>query len=103
MRIDNYSFGTITIDGRTFTSDVDIYPDHVNASWWRKEGHVLETMDALSRQNIEVRVERTPEAVRLFNDAPEDKKVIALYKKHGLKAEEALCKRALKRLEQRPK
>ncbi len=45
MKIDTYSFGKIVIDGRTYTSDVIIYPDHVDASWWRKEGHYLRPVD----------------------------------------------------------
>lgn len=41
MKIEHYSFGRITIDGRDYTSDVIIYPDKVDPSWWRKEGHRL--------------------------------------------------------------
>jgi len=39
--IEQYSFGRIKIDGRTYTSDVIIYPDRVDDGWWRKEGHSL--------------------------------------------------------------
>lgn len=39
MRIESYEFGEITIDGKVYTSDVIIYPDYVDSSWWRKEGH----------------------------------------------------------------
>ena len=39
--IDSYDFVRITVKGRTYTSDVIIYPDRVNSSWWRKEGHNL--------------------------------------------------------------
>ncbi len=39
--IQDYGFGRIQIDGKTYTSDVIIYPDHVDGSWWRKEGHSL--------------------------------------------------------------
>ncbi len=45
MHIDDYSFGRIVIDGKTYTSDVIIYPDKVDSSWWRKEGHHLHTED----------------------------------------------------------
>jgi len=41
MRIDAYEFGSIEIDGERYTSDVIIYPDHVDTSWWRREGHGL--------------------------------------------------------------
>ena len=43
--IDDYAFGRVTIDGTTYTSDVIIYPDHVDASWWRQEGHRLQPDD----------------------------------------------------------
>ena len=43
--IDEYAFGRITIDGTTYTSDVIIYPDHVDDSWWRLTGHKLQPED----------------------------------------------------------
>jgi len=43
--INSYSFGKIVIDGKVFTSDVIIYPDKVNDSWWRKSGHLLQKED----------------------------------------------------------
>ncbi|MBU4320031.1 MAG: MTH938/NDUFAF3 family protein [Thermodesulfovibrionales bacterium] len=45
MHIDDYSFGRIVIDKITYTSDVIIYPDRVDSSWWRKEGHYLQPVD----------------------------------------------------------
>ncbi len=45
MKINGYSFGKITIDGKDYTSDVIIYPDRVDSSWWRKEGHYLQPVD----------------------------------------------------------
>lgn len=39
--IDSYSFGSISIDGKEYHSDVIIYPDRVNSNWWRKQGHRL--------------------------------------------------------------
>ena len=45
MKIDSYTFGTISIDGNRYTSDVIIYPDRVDSSWWRKEGHLLQIAD----------------------------------------------------------
>ena len=40
--IDSFSFGTMTIDGRSYTSDLMIFPDgSVRDSWWRTSGHVL--------------------------------------------------------------
>ena len=43
--IDDYAFGRITVDGAIYTSDVIIYADHVDASWWRQEGHRLQPDD----------------------------------------------------------
>jgi len=107
MKIEHYSFGRITIDGKTYTSDVIIYPDKVDSSWWRKEGHSLhivdlksvlnikpeilivgtgqsgvmivpeETLSYLKAQGIEVHVARTEKAVELFNKHQKDKKTVA--------------------------
>ena len=43
--IQSFSFGQITIDGTTYHNDVIIYPDHVQAEWWRSEGHRLQKED----------------------------------------------------------
>jgi hypothetical protein len=107
MKIDSYSFGRIVIDGKTYTSDVIIYPGKVDASWWRKEGHLLRTEDLagaleakpgvliigtgyagimrvprevveqIARTGIEVRTERTTRAVSLFNELGTVRTVIA--------------------------
>ena len=45
MRIDSYSFGIIMIDGKTYTSDVIVFPERVFSPWWRKEGHFLRMED----------------------------------------------------------
>lgn len=45
MHIDDYSFGRIVIDGKTYTSDVIVYPERVDPSWWRQEGHYLRKED----------------------------------------------------------
>lgn len=107
MKIQHYSFGRITIDGKTYTSDVIIYPDRVNSLWWRKEGHFLqmddlrEVLDArpeviiigtgysgimkvsedviskLKSLKIDVHVARTTDAVNLFNELSGKRKTIA--------------------------
>jgi hypothetical protein len=41
VRIESYEFGSITVDGETYTSDVIISPEGVNTSWWRVKGHEL--------------------------------------------------------------
>ena len=107
MKIDSYSFGRIVINGKIYTSDVILYPGRVEASWWRKEGHLLqfadvaevlqakpdvlvigtgyagvmrvpkETVDRIAAQGIEVKVERTAKAVAVYNDLQAAKTVIA--------------------------
>lgn len=107
MKIDSYAFGKIIIDGTTYTSDVIVYPDHVDPSWWRTEGHSLhraditdainakpevliigrgyhgvmtvpeETIAFIESKGIEVRAERTGKAVELFNAVQGTKAAIA--------------------------
>jgi len=97
MKIDSYSFGHIVINGKAYTSDVIVYEDHIDASWWRKEGHLLqwpditeilkakpdilvignghsgvmsvpkEIIDRITALGIDVQVEKTTKAVELFN------------------------------------
>ena len=47
MKIEAYDFGTITVDGKTYTSDLKIIGDTVLPGWWRIEGHLLKTADIL--------------------------------------------------------
>jgi hypothetical protein len=107
MKIEHYSFGRVIIDGNTYTSDVIIYPDKVDSSWWRKQGHSLhvddlkdviaekpellivgtgnsgvmvvpqETISYLKSKGIEVNIARTDEAVKLFNKFQKEKRAIA--------------------------
>lgn len=109
MKIDHYSFGTIVINGKTYTSDVIIYPDSVDSSWWRKEGHYLQPVDldkAVSKKpdvliigtgysgvmvvpeetilfikskGVEILVERTEKAVELYNNLSKTRKVVAAF------------------------
>ena len=108
MKIEHYSFGTITIDGKSYTSDVIIYPERVDSSWWRKQGHSLhivdlkdvipagpeilivgtghsgamvvpeETLSYLKSKGIDVHIARTDKAVELFNKFQKNKKTIAV-------------------------
>ncbi len=41
MVIEEYSFGRIRVSGKVYTSDVILYPDRVDGSWWREDGHNL--------------------------------------------------------------
>ncbi|MEW6571163.1 MAG: MTH938/NDUFAF3 family protein [Nitrospirota bacterium] len=107
MKIEHYSFGKIVIDGKTYKSDVIIYPEKVDASWWRKEGHRLqivdltdvieakpevlivgtgysgvmavprETISHLESKGIKVLVAHTEKAVEMFNRPSRERRVIA--------------------------
>jgi len=95
--IDEYSFGRIVIDGKTYRQDVIVYPDRVKPNWWRREGHSLcledleevlrdppevlvigtgyvglmkvprEVREKLEEMGIQVVVEKTGKAYRTFN------------------------------------
>lgn len=44
--IEQSAFGSIQIDGRTYTTDVLVYPDgRVVDNWWRRHGHRLALED----------------------------------------------------------
>lgn len=107
--IESYDFGRMTINGKRYTSDVIIFPDHINASWWRKEGHNLsiddlkdvlqaepqvlvvgtgyhgymkvpdEVKEYLMSKKIELIVESTREAYRTYNRLASTKRVVAAF------------------------
>ncbi len=104
MKITQFSWGKIVIEGDTYTSDVIVYPDRVDASWWRKEGHNLhiedlkgimdanpeiliigtgvlgvmkvpkETIAYLESKGTHIYIERTGKAVDLFHTFQKDRK-----------------------------
>ena len=106
--IDSYDFGEIVIDGKRYTSDVIIYPDRINSSWWRKQGHELgvndledaldkkpdvivvgtgspglmkvlpETEKLITSKGIKLIVQPTKEACKTYNQLSSSQKVIAL-------------------------
>jgi hypothetical protein len=45
MKITNYRFGTIEIDGTPYRNDLIIASGKVIDNWWRKEGHKLQKED----------------------------------------------------------
>jgi hypothetical protein len=105
--IDSYSFGSITVNGKRYTSDVIIYPQRVDSSWWRKQGHNLcmedlqevlryqpevlvvgqgkpglmkvtaDLIEQLNQRGIQVHVAPTAKAVNLYNRLSPGKKVVA--------------------------
>lgn len=109
MKIQHYSFGRITIGGQTYTSDVLIFPERVNPSWWRRQGHLLQLEDLkevlnekpeaivvgtgysgvmkvpaqlvsiIESYGIEMHIARTAEAVDKFGEVSGRKKTIACF------------------------
>ncbi|MFP3983063.1 MAG: Mth938-like domain-containing protein [Desulfurivibrionaceae bacterium] len=62
--ITNYDFGRIVIDGKTYTSDVIITSQGVNAGWWRKSGH------SVVPEDIREMVEDAPDTIILGQGKP---------------------------------
>ena len=107
MEIQDYKFGKIIIDGRTYTSDLIIAPRRIHDSWWRKQGHSLclddltevlnsdptvlivgtgssgamkvpgETLKALESKGIKVHVAQTREAITLYQELQNKEGVFA--------------------------
>ncbi|MFB6088347.1 MAG: Mth938-like domain-containing protein [Candidatus Aenigmatarchaeota archaeon] len=107
MKIEDYSFGKIEINGRKFTEDVIIFPDRVESEWWRKNGHELNPRDIgeileygpdvlvvgtgtsgrmkvlndveslLKEHGIDLIKEKTDKAVESYNELRGKKKVVA--------------------------
>jgi len=106
-RIESYTFGRICIDGRQHRSDVLVFPERVEAGWWREKGHHLQLADLqsvidcspdtliigtgtfgrmvvsqdlrrqLEEAGLEVVVARTPVAVRKYNESFRERNVVA--------------------------
>lgn len=39
--IDSYHFGSLVVDGKTYSADLILLPDRICESWWRTSGHRL--------------------------------------------------------------
>jgi hypothetical protein len=109
MKIDSYSFGSIVIGGKEYTSDVLIFGDELKPDWWRVQGHRLRIEDLswilkrkpevlvigqgmsgmmavpgevkkeLENRGIQVIIERTEKACKIFNELSQAKKAAALH------------------------
>ncbi len=105
--IESCEFGHIIVDGQSYRKDLIIYPDHVDASWWRRQGHRLapedlpevfasppevlvvgqgnpglmavpaDTLERLRAAGIEVIVRPTAEAVAAYNRLQGGRRVVA--------------------------
>ena len=108
-RLENYSFGRLTVDGTEETHDVIVLPERVVRNWWRREGHALvlddlhavldelparlivgtgaqgqmkpdpSTLARLKERGVEVEVLRTDEAVRRYGDSNPAETAAALH------------------------
>ena len=97
MRITDYRFGHIEVDGVKYSADLILLPDRIVEGWRRQKGHSLapddlkevvsaqpnilvvgtgnsgqmkvseDTLQYLANNGVELRVAKTAEAVKLFN------------------------------------
>jgi hypothetical protein len=44
-RLEDYSFGRLTVDGHEHTRDLIVLPERVVPDWWRRDGHSLAMED----------------------------------------------------------
>ena len=107
MMIEHFSFGSIIIDGITYTNDIKIIQGKVIPTWWRKSGHqvniddIQDIIDAkpsilvlgkgkpgfmkstpllcefLRNSNIELIEEKTSKAIKTFNRLIKDGKNVS--------------------------
>ena len=106
-KIDSYRFGEVVIDGQSYTRDVIVYPDRVQANWWRRDGHNLaladledvlrdppavlvigqgaygrmavpeETCKQLRAAGIQLKIYHTDRACQVYNRLRDSRKVVA--------------------------
>lgn len=55
--IEEYHFGSITIDGKTYNHDVEVHSDGQVLSWWRKQSHLIDIED------VKRAIEQKPETI----------------------------------------
>jgi hypothetical protein len=108
-RLQNYSFGQVTVDGSEQTRDLIVLPGRVMTNWWRRDGHSLaledldevldelperlilgvgahgrlqpdpEVIAELERRGTAVECLRTDEAVRRYSELDEQHTAAALH------------------------
>ncbi len=102
MKITDYGFGRITIDGKDFTGDLKVIKGKIIPNWWRSQGHLLQLDDIkdiidakpevlvvgtgaagvmrihpevkghLQKKGIALRAAKSSEAVEIFNNLMEE-------------------------------
>ncbi|MBI2450224.1 MAG: hypothetical protein HYV47_01660 [Candidatus Nealsonbacteria bacterium] len=55
--IEDYQFGSITIDGEIYTHDIEVFWTGDVFDWWRKESHIIDVEDILDI------VDQNPESI----------------------------------------
>jgi len=84
-RLEEYSFGRLTVDGEEHTRDLIVLPDRVVSDWWRREGHSL-AMDDLD-EVIEELPERLVVGVGAQSQLRPDPAVLAALERRGVQVE----------------
>ena len=94
-RLEDYSFGQLTVDGRMHTSDVIVLPDRVVGDWWRREGHslALEDLDEV----LDELPERLVLGVGAHSRLRPDPAVIAELERRGVQVESLPTDAAVRR------
>ena len=110
--IEQYSFGSIAINGKTYNEDIEVRWNNIVLPWWRKESHLVliedikraikespetiviatgetgmmkiseEVQSLIQEKGIKLIIDRTEEAVKVFNIILEKEnvsKVIGLF------------------------
>ena len=105
--IEKYHFGKIKVSGKSYFSDLIIFPEEIKRKWWRKEGHSLcmedlvelegknteilivgtgsnnmmnvpqNVIQELNKKDIIVIVKKTPDAVNEYNKLVKENKKVA--------------------------
>jgi hypothetical protein len=103
----SYDFGRINVYRQNYSKDLLVFSDRVKTGWWRKKGHRLqfenlkevletkpevlvvgtryygemmvpaETRKQVESTGIELIIQKTAEACKIFNSLVESKKVVA--------------------------
>ena len=109
MKVDYYSFGSISINGTSYNADLIVFPNKIETNWWRLQGHLLQIADIrkifdispevliigtgdygymkvsddileeLEKRNIKYFVEKSSKAIEIFNSCKEKNKVLAIH------------------------
>ena len=107
--IESYTFGRMEIKGQAYTSDLILFPDKINDSWWRETGHKLslkdiedvlqeipevivigtgfygileveeEVKETAQSKGITLIIEKTENAVQSYNEIASQKKTIGAF------------------------